>query len=71
MHALARGGDHVMFMGLNGPMEHGDTVSVTLSFEKAGDIVVDIPIDLERKPMHGEGHGHGHGDHGNMSEPDS
>jgi copper(I)-binding protein len=49
-HALlARGGDHVMFMGLNGPFEQGATVPVTLVFEKAGEIAVEIPVDLERQ----------------------
>jgi copper(I)-binding protein len=52
-HALQRGGDHVMFMGLNRPLEQGDTVTVTLTFEKAGEMTVDIPVDLERQPMHG------------------
>ena len=52
-HALARGGDHVMFMGLNRSLAHGDTVTVTLTFEKAGDITLDVPVDLERQPMHG------------------
>lgn len=56
-HALARGGDHVMFMGLTAPLQHGETVEVTLTFEKAGDVVVDVPVDLERKPMHGHKHG--------------
>lgn len=60
-HMLQRGGDHVMFMGLNGPMEQGATVAVTLTFEKAGEMVVEIPVDLERKPMHGMGHGMGAG----------
>lgn len=50
MHALARGGDHVMFMGLNGGWENGDLLTVTLTFEKAGDITVEIPVDLDRKP---------------------
>lgn len=50
-HSLKRGGDHVMFMGLTEAMEHGGTVTVTLIFENAGEIVVDIPVDLERKPM--------------------
>lgn len=58
-HALARGGDHVMFMGLNRSLAHGDVVTVTLTFEKAGDVVVEIPVDLERKPGdHGHGHNH-------------
>ncbi len=56
-HALARGGDHVMFMGLTAPFEHEQMLSVTLTFEKAGDMTVEIPVDLERKPMMG-GHGH-------------
>lgn len=55
-HALMRGGDHVMFMGLNRAMAHGSTVTVTLVFEKAGEIVVDIPVDLERQPMQGMTH---------------
>ncbi|MDJ0629375.1 MAG: copper chaperone PCu(A)C [Rhodobacter sp.] len=57
-HALARGGDHVMFMGLTGPLEQGATVSVTLTFEQAGDVVVEIPVDNDRKPGPG-GMGHG------------
>ncbi len=66
-HMLKRGGDHVMFMGLHGNMEHGTTVTVTLVFEKAGEMTVEIPVDLERKPMHGMGHGQGHGQgHGHM-----
>ncbi|EPX85420.1 copper chaperone PCu(A)C [Salipiger mucosus] len=52
-HMLARGGDHVMFMGVTQPFEHGGTVTVTLTFEKAGERVVDIPVDLERQPDHG------------------
>lgn len=63
-YALARGGDHVMFLGLTRALNHGDTVNVTLTFEKAGPIEVTIPVDLERKaPMvgMGEGHGHAHG----------
>lgn len=53
MHALARGGDHVMFMGLTDPMKQGDVVTVTLTFEKAGEMVVEIPVDLERQADHG------------------
>lgn len=56
MHALKRGGDHVMFMGLTRPLEQGDTVSVTLTFEKAGEMVVEIPVDLERKAADAHSH---------------
>ena len=47
-HALARGGDHVMFMGLSQPFEPGTTVPVVLEFEKAGEIRVEIKVDLDR-----------------------
>ncbi len=54
-HMLARGGDHLMFMGLTQPFENGETVPVTLIFENAGAVVVEIPVDLDRK---GGGHSH-------------
>lgn len=53
-HALQRGGDHLMFLGLTRAFDHGDTVEVTLVFEEAGEMVVMIPVDLERRPMHGQ-----------------
>lgn len=53
MHALARGGDHVMFLGLNRALKQGDMITLTLIFEKAGDVVVEVPVDLKRKPDHG------------------
>lgn len=72
-HALARGGDHVMLMGLTRPLNDGDTVALTLTFEKAGEVQVDIPVDLERKdsPMLGEGMGagQGHGAHMQHGQP--
>lgn len=55
-HMLQRGGDHVMFMGLNQELKHGDVVSVTLVFKNAGEVAIEIPVDLERKPGHGGGH---------------
>lgn len=54
MAMLRRGGDHVMFMGLTEPLDDGDSVSVTLTFEGAGDIEVEIPVDNSRAPA---GHG--------------
>lgn len=56
-HLLARGGDHVMLMGLSEGLSHGDRVTVTLTFEQAGEMTIDIPVDLERQPDHG-GHSH-------------
>lgn len=52
-HSLARGGDHVMFMGLTETFEQGKMIPVTLVFEKAGEIEIEIPVDLERQPDHG------------------
>lgn len=49
MHALKRGGDHVMFMGLTRSLEHGDMIELTLSFEHAGDVTITVPVDLERQ----------------------
>lgn len=60
MHMLKRGGDHVMFMGLSEPFEQGSEITVTLTFEKAGDITVQIPVDNDRKAEHG---GHDHSEH--------
>ena len=59
MHGLSRGGDHVMFMGLTKDMIQGESVEVTLTFEQAGNMVVQIPVDLERQD-------HGAMKHGNM-----
>ncbi|MCA8883048.1 MAG: copper chaperone PCu(A)C [Rhodobacteraceae bacterium] len=60
-HALARGGDHVMFLGLTGPMEQGARFPLVLTFEKAGEVTVDVTVDLERKPDHGKMGMQGHG----------
>ena len=52
-HALARGGDHVMLLGLKRPLAQGDTFTVTLTFERSGEVTVEVPVDLERKADHG------------------
>ena len=67
MIAMQRGGKHVMLMGLNAPMEQGATVTVTLTFEKAGDVVVEVPVDVERQDHGGMNHGHGGMNHGSGS----
>lgn len=40
--ALEPGGLHLMFMGLTGAIAEGDVVPVTLTFEKAGAVTVDL-----------------------------
>jgi len=50
MHLLERGGDHVMFMGMRQSLDDGELVTVTLVFEEAGEVVLEIPVDRNRKP---------------------
>jgi len=45
---LKRGGHHVMMMGLKQPLNDGDMVTLTLIFEKAGEVTVNVPVDLKR-----------------------
>lgn len=35
---------HVMLMGLKAPLKKGEHISLTLTFEKAGEIKVDVPV---------------------------
>lgn len=42
--SLAPGGYHLMFMELAGPFIEGQSIAVTLTFEKAGSVEVQIPV---------------------------
>lgn len=69
MIALERGGKHVMLMGLTGPFVQGEVVTITFIFEQAGEMTVDIVIDLERMPDQEMDHSsmdHGDMDHSTM-----
>lgn len=78
-HALESGGDHVMFLGLTQPLRAGDQVEVTLTFARAGEVVVAMPVVLTgsmAKAPKAMGHGsmmeqgameHGTMDHGTMN----
>lgn len=60
--ALSRGGDHVMLLGLLRTLEQGERIDLTLVFEKAGEVVVAVPVG--EPAGHGagaDGHGHDHG----------
>lgn len=46
---LEPGGYHVMLMELGKPLEVGTSISVTLTFETAGDITIDVPV-LDEAP---------------------
>jgi|LauGreDrversion4_2_1035121.scaffolds.fasta_scaffold156859_2 hypothetical protein len=60
MHEMARGGDHVMLLGLTTALKDGDTFPLTLTFEQAGDVTVDVVVDNERKPGEGQMDHDGH-----------
>jgi len=46
---LKPGGYHIMLIGLVAPLEVGTTLKLTLVFEKAGEVVIDVPV-LEEAP---------------------
>ncbi len=48
--SLARGGNHIMLMGLTKPLADGDMITLTLTFEVAGDVTLQVPVDNARKP---------------------
>lgn len=56
---LQPGGDHVMFMGLHEPLKEGETFPLTLIFEKAGEVTVEVMV-MKAGAM-GQGAMHGHG----------
>jgi copper(I)-binding protein len=41
---FAPGGLHVMLIGLSQPMHEGDTFPLRLTFDRAGEISVDVPV---------------------------
>jgi copper(I)-binding protein len=42
---LKPGGLHLMLMGLKAPLKAGETVPVTLKFEKAGEVTVQLKVE--------------------------
>lgn len=56
---LQPGGLHIMFMQLNDALVDGQSVPVTLTFENAGDVAVDLPIRKKMAAMM---------DHGKMGD---
>lgn len=65
---LKPGGYHVMFMGLNAPLEQGQTIPVTLTFEHAGTVTLEVPVEkVGAMAPHGMEHmGGGHMGGGHM-----
>ena len=56
---LKPGSYHVMMLGLKAPLKEGASIMVKLTFEKAGDVMVHMPIMKgSGKAMKGMKHGH-------------
>lgn len=55
---LAPGGFHIMFMGLKQALVEGETITVTLTFEKAGTVDVVLPIEATAADAPSAGHAH-------------
>jgi copper(I)-binding protein len=56
---LERGGDHIMLMGFSQPFIDGEAISLTLIFEIAGSIELEIPIHLKKRST-SRSHSHTH-----------
>jgi copper(I)-binding protein len=59
---LAPGGYHLMLKKLAEPLKEGESVPVTLTFEKAGSIDVDLTVTAMGAPGPGHDNHEGHGD---------
>ena len=58
---LRPGGIHVMLIGLGGPLREGDLFLLTLPFEKAGSVVLEVIVDRAGSMgPHGGVAGHNH-----------
>ena len=55
---LAPGGFHIMFMGLTQAFVEGESVAVTLTFEKAGSVEVLLPVETSAAAAPTAMHGH-------------
>ena len=57
---LAPGGLHLMLIGLAQSLEPGGRVPVTLVFERAGEVTIQLVVEAAgaRGPAHGAGHRH-------------
>lgn len=58
---LEPSGKHLMLMDLTGPLTEGETLDVTLTFERADPVTVQLPIAAVNAGGDAGGHGHHHG----------
>lgn len=62
-HALNRGGDHIMMLGLAKPLADGDTLTLSMDFGDCGTEEVQVVVDNQREDAAPADHDHDHGDH--------
>ena len=55
---LKPGGLHIMFIGLRAPLQTGTSFPLTLRFEKAGEVKVDVKVSPRPGMAAGSGHKH-------------
>lgn len=53
---LARGGDHLMMMGLTRALAQGDEIAITLEFDDGRTEVIVVPVDNDRTGAASGGH---------------
>ncbi len=52
---LKPGGLHIMLIGLKAPLKAGEKFPLTLKFERAGEVKIEVPVRaIGGAPMHGE-----------------
>lgn len=56
---LKPGGLHIMLMGLKAPLEEGSRFPLTLTFDKAGSIEIQVEVHKAGAMSPGPAHGHG------------
>lgn len=57
VHRLARGGDHVMLMGLHQPLRDGQSVVLVMDFGSCGQVPVSLTVENARLPgQQGDAH---------------
>lgn len=55
---LAPGGNHIMLVDITTPLKEGDQISIVLTFEKAGDMTIAVPVVGRDKLPAAAGHEH-------------
>ena len=65
------GGNHVMLMQLEKPLKKGESFPMTLSFENAGDVTIQVTVEHIGAVRAGSHEGHGDAGHSSTSHSTS